>query len=167
MHLWVHGDSASPVRLLTQKTALLSPLCPGESPDTKLGWFVCRSNQFSLCGCHLHQSYRYGCKETVLSYSKTNKIKDGRNQENVCVQCGNQLWFSCWCMRFEGKIWISRTVSPEKLGISISIFNYGEKHFLVASSACMCTCIWEGVIVHMWTQAYVNVHLCAYVCLEV
>lgn len=60
-----------------------------------------------------------------------------------------------------------KKISPEKLGISISIFNYGEKHFLVASSAWVCTHMWVWAIVCMRTQAYVNVHLCAYVCLEV
>lgn len=115
VRFWVHGDPVSPVRLLTQKTALLSFSCPGESPDSKLGWFACRSNQFALCGCRLHQSYRYGCKTIVLSYSKTNKIKGGRNQKNVCVQRGNQLWFSFWSMRFEGKIWISKRFPQRSL----------------------------------------------------
>lgn len=60
-----------------------------------------------------------------------------------------------------------KKISPEKLGIFTSIFNYGEKHFLVASSACMWTHMWVWAIVCMRTQAYVNVHLCAYACLEV
>lgn len=81
------------------------------------------------------------------------------------------VWEPALVFILEYEVWRKdlnfKKISPEKLGISTSIFNYGEKHFLVASSACMWTHMWVWAIVCMRTQAYVNVHLCAYVCLEV